>query len=112
MKKMRTGLLTLFLCLCTLLFGAVASASGVIGADGTFNGIKLCGKVRVVEYNPDIRVQVVTSFPDLKVKVVDHFPDEIGEWQFVEYGEDFTVQFVTSFPDIRIKYVTSFPGVD
>lgn len=111
MKKMRVGLLTLLLCLGTLLVSAVASA-GAVGPDGTFNGIRLCGRVRVVEYNPDIRVQVVTSFPDLKVKVVDHFPDEIGEWQFVEYGEDFTVQFVTSFPDIRIKYVTSFPGVD
>ena len=90
---------------------ASALASSPINAGGYFNGIKLMGKVRIVEYNPDVKVQVVTSFPDLKVKEVDHFPSEVGEWQFVEYGEDFTVQFVTSFPDIRIQYVTAFPGV-
>ena len=76
----------------------VASA---VNKDGYYKGIKLCGKVRVVEH-----------FADIKVKVVDSFPDDIGEWKFVEYGEDFTVQFVDSFPDIKIKYVTSFPGVE
>ena len=111
MKILRGGLLALLLCLGMLVAGTTVLASGAVSSDGTFKGIRLCGKVRVVEYYPDIRVQVVTSFPDLKVKVVDHCPDEIGEWQFVEYGEDFTVQFVTSFPDIRIKYVTSFPGL-
>ena len=87
----------------------VASA---VNKDGYYKGIKLCGKVRVVEHFADIKVKVVDSFPDLKVKVVDSFPDDIGEWKFVEYGEDFTVQFVDSFPDIKIKYVTSFPGVE
>lgn len=111
MKKTKGKVLVLLACICSLLWASVALASSPVREDGTFNGIRLAGKVRVVEYNPDIKVQVVTSFPDLKVKVVDHFPSEIGEWQFVEYGEDFTIQFVTSFPDIRIKYVTSFPGL-
>ncbi|MCH3951383.1 MAG: hypothetical protein LKE33_10680 [Acidaminococcus sp.] len=96
----------LFFCLAATCF-----ASSVISDDGYFNNIKMCGKVRVVEYNPDVKVQVVTAFPDLNVKVVEHFPEEIGEWQFVEYGEDFTIQFVTHFPDIRIRYVNAFPGV-
>lgn len=111
MKKMTRNLVGLLTVLLSLLWASAALASSPISADGTFNGIRLAGKVRVVEYNPDVRVQVVTSFPDLKVKVVDYFPSAIGEWQFVEYGEDFTIQFVTSFPDIRIKYVTSFPGM-
>lgn len=102
--------LVLFLCFVLCLLSQVAFADGIT-KDGYCNGIKMRGKVRIVEYNPDVKVHVVTSFPDLKVKVVDHFPDDIGEWQFVEYGEDFTVKFVTSFPDLRIKYVTSFPGV-
>jgi hypothetical protein len=89
----------------------MANAAGAINSAGYYKGIFLGGKVRVVEFNPDIKVKVVNSFPDLKVKVVDYFPDKVGEWQFVEYGEDFTVQFVTSFPDIKIKYVSSFPGV-
>ena len=87
-------------------------AASAVNRDGYYKGIKLCGRVKVVEHFADIKVKVVDSFPDLKVKVVDSFPDDIGEWKFVEYGEDFTVQFVDSFPDIKIKYVNSFPGVE
>ncbi len=87
-------------------------AASTVNKDGYYKGIKLCGRVKVVEHFADIKVQVVNSFPDLRVKVVDSFPDKIGEWKFVEYGEDFTVQFVASFPDIKIRYVSSFPGVE
>ena len=109
MKKSRCFLLTLFFC---FIMAGIVLAKSAVSNDGYFKGIKLCGKVKVVEYNGDIKVQVVNSFPDLKVKVVSNFPDKIGEWQFVEYGQDFTVQFVTSFPDLKIKYVNSFPGVN
>lgn len=81
-------------------------------ADCTFNGIKLYGKVKVVEQFPDIRVQVVTAFPDLKVKWVEQFPDSCGKWQPVEHFPDFTIQYVNSFPDIKIKLVEHFPGAD
>lgn len=108
MKKL-TAMLTALLLLAMTIPAMAASA---VNKDGCYKGIKLCGKVKVVEHFADIKVQVVNSFPDLKVKVVDSFPDDIGEWKFVEYGEDFTVQFVDSFPDIKIKYVTSFPGVE
>ncbi len=91
---------------------AAQNLASSINKDGYFKGIRLAGKVKVVEYGADIKVQVVSGFPDLKVKVVENFPDRIGEWKFVEYGEDFTVQFVNSFADIRIKYVNSFPGVE
>jgi hypothetical protein len=90
----------------------VLSWAGPINAAGYYKNIRLCGKVKVVQYNADIRVEIVNSFPDLRVKVVEHFPDRIGEWQFVEYGEDFTVQFVNSCADLKIKYVDSFPGVN
>lgn len=100
---------------CLLLFVFALPLTGWtsgVSRDGYFGKICLSGKVRIVEYNADIKVKVVNAFPDLKVKVVDYFPDEIGEWQFVEYGEDFTVQFVNSFPDITIQYVSAFPGVN
>lgn len=74
------------------------------------NGIKLCGKVKVVERFADIKVQVVQNFPELKVKRVKHFPNDIGEWQFVTHGEDFTIQYVERFPDLKIKFVEHFPG--
>lgn len=108
MKKL-TAIFTMLLLLAMTISAMAASA---VIKDGYYKGIKLCGKVKVVEHFADIKVQVVNSFPDLKVKVVDSFPDDIGEWKFVEYGEDFTVQFVGSFPDIKIKYVISFPGVE
>lgn len=85
--------------------------AGAVSNDGYYNGIKLCGKVKVVTHNADIKVKVVDSFPDLKVKRVNSFPDHIGEWQFVESFPDFTIQYVESFPDIKIKFVNAFPGV-
>ena len=123
MKKMLAA------CLCALFlegaaFAAEAPAGPVftapqslvpyasaINSAGYFKGIRLAGKVKVVQSFPDIKVKVVNSFPDLKVKVVDSFPDKIGEWKFVESFPDFTIQYVESFPDLKIQFVTSFPGV-
>ena len=100
--------LALALIICAATNSVFASP---VSVDGCFKGIKLCGKVRIVNSFADIKVQVVESFPDLKVKRVSSFPDKLGEWQFVNSGEDFTIQFVDSFPDIKIKFVNSFPGL-
>lgn len=102
----------LFTILFVLTMSASAMAATVINKDGYYKGIKLCGKVKIVDCFPDIKVKAVDAFPDLKVQVVSAFPNEIGKWQFVEYGEDFKVQFVDSFPDIKIKFVNAFPGVE
>lgn len=77
----------------------------------TYNGIKLYGKVQVVDSFPDIKVQVVNSFPDLKVQKVDSFADSCGKWEFVDSFPDFKIQYVVSFPDIKIQFVDSFPGI-
>ena len=84
---------------------------GAVSKDGYFKGIRLAGKVKVVQNFADIKVQVVKSFPDLKVKRVNNFPDKIGEWKFVDNFPDFTIQYVNSFPDIKIQFVDNFPGV-
>ena len=97
MKKAGALLLTLAL---IGLASVASAASEKITKDGCFKGIRLAGKVRVVEH-----------FPDLKVKPVEAFPDDVGEWQFVDFGEDFTIQFVEHFPDITIRFVNAFPGV-
>ncbi len=86
------------------------ASAGSVGSDCAYNGIRLYGKVQVVDSFPDIKVQVVTSFPDLKVEKVTSFPDSCGKWQFVDSFPDFKVQFVDSFPDVKIEYVSSFPG--
>lgn len=89
-----------------------SSRSGCISADGYYKGIKLCGKVRIVDRGEDFKVKVVTSSPDLKVKVVRSFADDVGEWRFVERGEDFKVRMVSVGGDFSIKFVDSFPGVN
>ena len=101
----------LIFCLMLVLLVSTASATSKINSDGYYKGIRLAGKVKVVDAFPDIKVQIVNSFPDLKVQVVESFPDKIGQWQFVESFPDFTVQFVNAFPDIKIQYVNSFPGL-
>lgn len=94
-----------------IIFSANISVfAAAVTPDGYCNGIRLWGKVKVVNNFADLKIQVVQSFPDLKVKIVNAFPDSLGKWQFVENGEDFTVQFVENFPDIKIKFVDSFPG--
>jgi hypothetical protein len=90
---------------------ATPAGTGNIQADCTYRGIRLAGKVKVVESFPDIRVKAVSSFPDLKVKTVTSFPNECGKWQFVESFPDFKIQYVESFPDIEIAWVDSFPGL-
>ena len=101
----------LLLSLILLCVGTSHTVFANVDSDCTWNGIKLFGKVKVVNSFPDIKVKVVSSFPDLKVKKVNSFADKCGEWTFVESFPDFTVQFVNSFPDVKIKYVNSFPGI-
>ena len=97
---MRKWIQLALLVFCFFCLSGAALAASAVTPDGYFNGIRLAGKVRVVDSFPDIRVQVVSAFPDLRVQTVDYFPDDIGQWQFVD-----------SFPDIRIQFVNSFPGV-
>lgn len=74
----------LIACLTTLV--PLSAAAEKPAADCSLNGVKLYGKVQVVESFPDLKVEIVSSFPELKVKKVD------------------------SFPDLKIKLVESFPG--
>ena len=112
--------LLLYIILATVILGAtafitsenhIANGKSKTLNDCTFNGIKLYGKVQIVDAFPDIKVQIVNAFPDLKVQTVNAFPDECGKWQFVEAFPDFKVQFVEAFPDIKIQYVDAFPGL-
>ncbi len=109
-KKRITAILTTILVGSTFMMSSTGFAASKVNPDGTYKGIKLYGKVKVVEHHADLKVKIVNAFPDLKVQVVDSFPDKLGKWKFVESFPDFTVQFVDSFPDITIQYVNAFPG--
>jgi hypothetical protein len=77
----------------------------------TYKGMKLYGKIKIVDNFPDIKIKIVENFPDLKVKIVDNFPDKCGEWQIVDNFPDLKVQIVENFPDIKVKFVENFPGL-
>ena len=62
-------------------------ATNPISRDGYFNGVRLAGKVRIVDYNGDFRIRVTNSFPDLDVKLVDMFPDKVGELSLIHISE-------------------------
>lgn len=102
----------IFLTVVLLLLAATDSPSaGRVGADCSWKGRPLHGKVRVVAHFPDIKVKVVKNFPDLKVQKVSHFPDKCGKWQVVNSFPDFTIQYVDHFPDFTIQFVDHFPGL-
>ena len=88
-----------------------AKGDDCITKDGYCKGIRLCGRVKVVESFPDFKVKVVESFPDLKVKAVESFPDSPGKWKFVDSSPDFKIKFVESGADFTIKFVDGFPCV-
>ena len=57
--------------LSAVLYAACPAWAGKVSPDGYFKGIRLAGKVKVVENWPDIKVQVVDSFPDIDVQLVN-----------------------------------------
>ncbi len=87
---------------CTGTFGVVWCGAAFAGTVSgcAFKGIKLYGKV-----------QVVDVFPDLKVQKVSSSPNSCGKWQFVDAFSDFKIQYVDAFPGIKIQFVDAFPGM-
>lgn len=104
----------IMLIVATLLTAGSVEAGSVVGKDCTWNGIRLAGKVQIVDQkrHPNIRIKVVEHFSDMKVKMVENFPDRCGEWKIVDRNPDFTVAFVTSNHfDFKVKWENHFPGV-
>lgn len=94
-----------------LTFSVSGGMAKKIASDCTYNGIKLSGKVKIVNNFADIKVQKVEHFQDLSVQFVKNFPNACGKWQLVDNFPDFTIQLVDHFPDITIKEVNNFPGL-
>lgn len=89
--------------------GGRSSSRGLSGC--RFNGVDLYGRVKIVDFFPDVTVKTTSFFPDLRVQRVNMFASSCGQWQFVDSFPDFTIKFVDLFPDITIQYVSMFPGV-
>lgn len=88
------------------------SANNPIAPDGTYRGVRLCGRVRICnqgeQHSNTFRVRTTTSFPDLYVTFTNPFPSDIGEWTIVDNGEDFSVIFVDYSPDFEICINSQF----
>ena len=82
-------------------------------ADGTCKGIKLYGRVKVVNDASATFTVRLLDVADLDVKIVSSNPRECGEWQFVTNGSyDFTVRFTSraGYEDFTMRFVNSSPG--
>lgn len=53
---------------------AVSAIAAEVTPYGYCKGIRLSGRVKVMEHFTDIKVQVVQSFADLKIQSVDALP--------------------------------------
>lgn len=71
----------------------------------------LYGRVKLVEYNEDIKVELVEYGEDVKIKVVEHGSTNCGEVRIVEYNEDIKVRLVEYNADIKVRIVKYGPGV-
>lgn len=70
-----------------------------------FNGKKIYGRVRVVEYDADFKVKLVERDEFLSIKLVTtESPNECGFWKMVDSSEDFSVQFVEYGEDFSIRF--------
>lgn len=90
-----------------------AGSSDCITKDGYFRGVKLAGKVRVVEAGADFKVRIVNGGEDLRVCVdsrASHNSNP-GRWRFVSQGEDFKVRFVMGGEDFKVKFDEHTAGV-
>lgn len=97
--------------LATLCCGS--TSSDCISPDGFFRGVKLAGKVRVVEAGADFKVRIVDGGEDLRVCVdsrASHNSNP-GRWRFVSQGEDFKVRFVMGGEDFKVKFDERTAGV-
>ncbi len=103
MKKLFFGLLFIG----TFSTGVAAE----IAPDCTYQGIRLYGRVKVVDFMPDFYVQRVDFMPDLRVQETVFEGNSCGEWKFVDSMPDFTIQYVDFMPDFTIQFVHFMPGL-
>ena len=92
-------------------YGGGLGSSRARGLSGcTFNGKNLYGRVKIVDFLPDVTVKAVSFLPDLRVQRVDFLANSCGRWQFVDFLPDFTIKFVDFLPDVTIQFVDYLPG--
>jgi hypothetical protein len=74
-----------------------------------YNGEYLVGRVKVVTYDADYRVQLVNRAANLIVYQTDSRATICGQWQFVNTNYDFSIQLVNTAADFTIS-IAKKPG--
>jgi hypothetical protein len=72
-----------------------------------YKGALLQGRVKVVTFDPDYRVQLVNQGANLVIEQVASKAKSCGQWQFVNQNYDFSVQLVYEGADFTISIVKS-----
>lgn len=93
-----------------ILFLSLQLAALIPADNCTCRGIRLYGRVQLVDSFEDVRVKLVSGQADLNVKLVDSFADSCGLWQIVTNHPDFRIKLVDSFEDVSVRLTGSFPG--
>jgi hypothetical protein len=72
-----------------------------------YKGALLQGRVKVVTYDANYRVQLVSQGADLVIEQVAGKAKSCGQWQFVNQNFDFSIQLVNEAADFTISIVKS-----
>lgn len=72
-----------------------------------YKGALLQGRVKVVSYDANYRVQLVNKDPNLAIEQVLGKAMKCGQWQFVNQNYDFSIQLVNEAADFTISIVKS-----
>lgn len=96
-------------------FKSQAEREAALGADAAtavavtdwskclYNGKYLVGRVKVVTYNADYRVQLVNRDANLVIYQSGPRSTTCGQWQFVNINHDFSIQLVNDAADFTIS---------
>ena len=74
-----------------------------------YNGKYLVGRVKVVTYDADYRVQLVNRDANLVIYQSGPRSTTCGQWQFVNINHDFSIQLVNDAADFTIS-IAKQPG--
>jgi len=72
---------------------------------------RIKGKIELVNFSPDYKVEIVDRYADLHVVKMDSYARNVGEWEITDFGADFKVEIVQNHGDFKVKWVDRYPGV-
>jgi len=94
-----------------LLIAASLFAQEIDKQDCVYDDFKLYGRIKFVQYNPDLTIEIVEHNADVNIRIVDYPTEICGEWQIVDYFEYTRIKIVKRNADLKISFVKYFPRI-